>query len=518
MNDTPARAADHGDLRLLVVIFATALVAFELWMATTSHDNSRDQHLGGAVAFARGHIDLLRPTILGFNANGSPTPLEFPLWQALTALLMKGFGVWYGWGNVVSLGFLFSSLWALFDLCRRLGSDRLAWWALVFSLVQPLNLIVGGQAGGDSTAWALAMGFIYFSQRMMSEGKWGWWVLAVFTGGLSAMTKAPFFVTAGLTTFFWLWLRHRHSGRAWLFLLSAGTISAGLFWIWNCHCHRVYAEAEFPAISMDPLDARSGIQHWYFGSLAYRLNLHNWLRGGWHLANTVLGGLSFVFLLLVSIRLRKSAEAWLWLLAATGTLLVFPKLLFEHLHYFFIFSPAAAWLCALAAAELEPGLWSRIRAGTVARTALLLTTFSVTLAGTLMIMHINMYFDPYPEEVAQLIQQHTDPEDKIMVWGMLWGDPFLRADRQGVTASLSLIGSDWIDDPKINDPEKLKRLKQLGYDKMVLINPSPFSVALTSVTGKHGEKIMDLHECLPTAARQWPVVFDSTQVLIVQIP
>ncbi len=81
-----------------------------------------------------------------------------------------------------------------------------------------------------------------------------------------------------------------------------------------------------------------------------------------------------------------------------------------------------------------------------------------------------------------------------------------------------MIGSDWIDDPKINDPEKLKRLKQLGYDKMVLINPSPFSVALTSVTGKHGEKIMDLHECLPTAARQWPVVFDSTQVLIVQIP
>jgi 4-amino-4-deoxy-L-arabinose transferase-like glycosyltransferase len=171
----------------------------------------------GAVAYAKGHIDLLRPQLLGFNANGAPTPLEFPIWQALTAALMKCFGIWYGWGNIVSLAFLFSSLWVLFDLCRRLGSSRTGWWAMLFSLVQPLNFIVGGQAGGDSTAWAFAMWFIYFSYRMMSEGKWSWWLLAVFAGSLSASTKAPFFMTAGLTTFFWLWLRYRNSGRAWFF-------------------------------------------------------------------------------------------------------------------------------------------------------------------------------------------------------------------------------------------------------------------------------------------------------------
>jgi hypothetical protein len=130
-----------------------------------------------------------------------------------------------------------------------------------------------------------------------------------------------------------------------------------------------------------------------------------------------------------------------------------------------------------------------------------------------MIIHINMYFDPYQEEVAQLIAQHTDPEDKVVVWGMNWGDPFLRADRQGLTGGLSLSDSGWI-----NDSEKLKRLKQLGYKKIVLINPSPFIVALTSVTDKHGEKISDLHQYLPSVAKGWPVVFDSSQVLIVQIP
>ena len=173
MADSSLGSKSNKDLIFLAGLLATAIVFFELWMATTDHDNSRDQHLGGAVAYAKGHIDLLRPMLLGFNANGAPTPLEFPIWQAMTAVLMKCFGLWYGWGNVVSLIFFSSSLWPLFDLCRRLCSIRVAWWAMVFSLSQPLSVLIGGQAGGDSTAWSFAMWLIYFSYRMMNDGKWG---------------------------------------------------------------------------------------------------------------------------------------------------------------------------------------------------------------------------------------------------------------------------------------------------------------------------------------------------------
>jgi hypothetical protein len=296
-------------------------------------------------------------------------------------------------------------------------------------------------------------------------------------------------------------------------LISAGGISALLFTTWNFHCHRIYAEAEFPTVNMDSLDGKSGVYDWYFGTMAYRLNFHNWLRGGWHLITMVFGGLSFVFLLLISTRLKKSAEAWLWLLAAVCTTLVFTTLLFGHLHYFFVFAPATAWLCAVAATEVEPQIWNQLRVSAFARGIILLVTIAASLAGTLMIIHINMYFDPYQNEVAQLIKQHTAPEDKIVVWGMVWGDPFLKADRQGVTGNLHLANTGWI-----NDPEKLQRLKQLGYRKIVLINPSSFIVALTSVTGKQEIKITDLHQCLPSVAKNWPVVFDSAQILIVQIP
>ncbi len=512
MTQASSLPRNNKDLIFLALLFGAGLVFFELWMATTNHDNSRDQHLGGAVAYAKGRIDLLRPMLPGFNANGTPTPLEFPIWQALTAIFMKCLGIWYGWGNVVSLAFFFSSLWVLFDLCRRMGSARTGWWAILFSLVQPLSIICGGQAGGDSTAWAFAMWFIYFSHRMMSEGKWRWWPWAVAAGGLSAATKAPFFMTAGLTAFFWLWLRHRASRRAWVLLISAGAMATLFFLAWNFHCHRVYAEAEFPTINMDPLNGKSGINGWYFGTLADRLNPRNLLSYGWHTATAVLGGLAFVVLPLISIRFKQSAEAWLWMLAAALTTLVFMPLI-GHMHYLFIFGPATAWLCAIAATEIEPGIWNLLRASACARAGILLVTFAASLAGMLVTVHINMLFDPYQAEIGELIKQHTSPDEKIVVWGTNWGDPFLRADRQGLTGALSLDGTGWF-----NDARNLKRLKQLGYKKIVLVNPPYFVVALTYVNGKHGEKIVDLHQALPAVAKNWPVVFDTSEMLIVQIP
>jgi hypothetical protein len=515
MVPSPSSSRDNKDLVFLTIFLAVAIVVFELWMSTTDHENSRDQHLGGAIAYAKGHIDLLRPMLPGFNANGTPTTLEFPLWQAVTAVLMKCFGLWHGWGNIVSLTFFFGSLWALFDLCRRLCSVRVAWWAMVFSLCQPLSFIVGGQAGGDGTAWSFAMWLIYFSYRMLNEKKWGWWVAASFAGCLCALTKAPFFMAAGLTAFFWLLLHHRYSGRAWISLASVGLIGALSLLAWNFHCHRVYVEAEFPTMNIDPFDKNSGIHHWYFGTLAYRLSLHNWLRGGWHLISVSFAGLSFILLPLLCFRLKQSVEAWLWLLSAVCTTLVFTPLLLEHLHYFFIYAPAIAWLCAIPAAEFEGVIWNRLEASAFTRTAIMLITIVASLVETFSPVHFDQLFDPYLGETSQIIKEHTTPDEKIVIWGwrMLWGDLLVQADREGLNGGGSLDDENWI-----NDPGKLNRLRQLGYKKIVLVNPSPFAIALDSVTGKRGEEMADLHQSLPAVAKKWPVVFDNPQILIVQIP
>lgn len=88
-------------------------------MAARGFSAYRDQHLGAALEYAKGKIDLLRPVIVGFNANDAPTILEFPIWQATAGVLFKLFGHWFGWANVTSLLFMLAGWWPLFQLARR---------------------------------------------------------------------------------------------------------------------------------------------------------------------------------------------------------------------------------------------------------------------------------------------------------------------------------------------------------------------------------------------------------------
>jgi hypothetical protein len=180
--------------------------------------------------------------------------------------------------------------------------------------------------------------------------------------------------------------------------------------------------------------------------------------------------------------------------------------------YLFIYAPAVAWLCAMVAVELEPGIWNALKAATATRCLILLVTFSVTLPGLLMFVRIGL-LDTYKQDVAEVIEQHTSPDEKIVVWGQSWGAPFLRAHRQGLSGGYSLTDNAWF-----NDPDKVQLLKQLGYKKVVLINSSPFMQAVSTVQGSKVEKQMDLHRVLPTIAKDWPVAFETSQVLIVQIP
>src|SRR5436190_15864029 len=133
---------DHIDLKLLVILLAIAGIAFHMGQALSGHGLLREQHLATAVEYAKFRIDLLHPIVPGMSVNRVPTPLEFPVWQAGVALLMKMFGTWHGWGNVLSLFFHFSALWPLFHFARTVFSTRVAWWSLVFYLTQPLTFLL----------------------------------------------------------------------------------------------------------------------------------------------------------------------------------------------------------------------------------------------------------------------------------------------------------------------------------------------------------------------------------------
>ena len=202
------------------------IVAFHLAYAAAGFSHYRDQHLGAALVYAREGIDLLRPMIIGFNANAAPTPQEFPLWQAAASLPMRWFGEWFGWANIVSLLFFATALFPIFKLGEALGDRNTGWWTLALLLTQPLIWVHAGQAGTDGLSFAIATWFFYCGYCAMVKGRWWWTIATAVTGALAATQKLPFMLAAGIGLGLLLLLRHRKESSAWIAMVVSGLFTA----------------------------------------------------------------------------------------------------------------------------------------------------------------------------------------------------------------------------------------------------------------------------------------------------
>src|SRR5262249_18641201 len=159
-----AKVSSDRLLASLVVLFSGGIVAYHLVSAWAGFPAYRDSHLGTALQYAAGPINLLRPIIVGVNFNGPPTLLELPIWQAAAGLMFKlAHSTWYGWANVTSLLFFATCLWPLFQLAATHLDRRGAWWTLVFFLAQPLIIINSGQAATDGLCMVFMIWFLFFA-------------------------------------------------------------------------------------------------------------------------------------------------------------------------------------------------------------------------------------------------------------------------------------------------------------------------------------------------------------------
>src|SRR2546425_5923698 len=161
------------------------MVVFHMGNALLGKSFIRASHLGTALEYTHGPINLLRPVIVGFNATGTPTALEFPLWQATAGLIFKLTGsTWYGWANFVSLVLFGTALWPFFQLARHYVGERAAWWATVFFLSEPLIVVMAGGVVSGGIFFGVSRWFLFFRGIIVRTGMsafvlcsfffWGW--------------------------------------------------------------------------------------------------------------------------------------------------------------------------------------------------------------------------------------------------------------------------------------------------------------------------------------------------------
>ena len=503
-------SAKHRDLAALVVFLLGLVVVYHLALALHGQGRYRDQHLGTALHYAATQIDLKHTIIVGFNATDTPTIQELPAWQAAAGAVFKLAGThWWGWANVVSLVLFLPCLYPLFRLAQPFYGDRAAWWTLIFFLSQALVFLYAGEAGTDGFSLAATLWFWFACVRLL-ENPVKWFLPAVALGTLVAVSKLPFFMATGLAAFFLLLKTRGFRLRELAALAGIGAVAGILFLFWTHYTDALQAGAEFKFLDLRVTKDNPEMLFWYFGDWHYRLNPANWVKAGWRFATAVFGSFPLIALFVYAVVGRRvHPMAKFFLAGAFLTTLVFSHLVLFHWHYYLMFTPAVAVLCAAALEKIEAFLAERgLRPALITGTAA-----GVILAALFQgLMGMKAFsLDKYPTRIADAIRAHTTPADKLAVINGGWGgDELIRTGRRGLEM--------WNPQP-FEDAGHYARLKELGFNKLVILSESPYQNAIRIINpGQTGiPRVMAKSYVTPLVGK-WPTDYETEDIIIKEIP
>ena len=497
-------------LQMLAALLGCGIVLFHVVCAWRGKPFYRDIHLFTALHYAQGKIDLLRPIIVGFNATETPTPQELPVWQATVGGAIKILGPWWGWANIVSLVFFATCLFPLYHLAKSCGGPRVGWWTLVFFLAEPLIFLYAGLASTDGFSLAATIWFLFFAVRLLRHpSAWGW-VLTALAGALAAVSKLPFFLATGLAVAFLTVTTYRTSLKRWILMGTAAAFVGIIFAAWTHYTNSCLKQAEFPLVNLNASSRE--MMEWYFGGWHYRLSPGPWVKGAWRILHACSGSFALAIVPLIALCFpRPQALGRIWFAGAVCTTLVFTHLVLHHWHYYLMFCPAVALLCAQTTVSWEQHSRLTGAGNQWLALALVLTALVLAVIQGLVGMKLVLEQDPFKGQMAQVIAQNSAESDKIIIAGGSWGgEELFRAHRQG----LSVWKADFLD-----NPAQYHRLKELGFTRLVLLSESPLFAAVQLTNPGESSRKRETYQRLVTpSVEQLPTLFQSDDVLIKALP
>ena len=192
MTPRPSTASRFPLVWALVLV---ALFALRLPHLTGPLDDPHSWRQADTVyatwSFWRHGIDLLHPKVCWLGGHGTLI-FEFPLPEAMAALLDRAFGYTPLWDRVVALAF--TALWAfwLHRLARQLTDTFTARVATTLALIAPLAQFFSRAPQADFAAQAFAVGLLDHGLRALRGGGRGHAVMAGACGVLTALVKGPY--------------------------------------------------------------------------------------------------------------------------------------------------------------------------------------------------------------------------------------------------------------------------------------------------------------------------------------
>ena len=412
---------------VLLVLFAIAVIVRVPTLSqplVERHSFRQTQTAWTAVVYRDHGIDLLHPIT---PVLGPPweMPFEFPLFQALGALLMRSGLTPEVAMRTLGMGSFLVTAVLVSLLARRLAGPVAATIAASVFLFSPFGLLWGRTSMIEYLATALSLGFVFAAIRWRVTSRVAPWAIALVLGGIAMLVKpttAGFWLLAfpllgfapdpGPSTF------RREATRPMAWTLIAIPILVTLAWTVHADAIKAAAPATRDLTS-------TALFTWNFGTLDQRLDPAAWLSASKGVV--LLGGAALPLALVVvtGVRRTKTAARWAWITAATLVPpLVFFNLYVQHDYYAAAMSPGVALLVGGGVAEL----WRRgsgARAATTAVVALVVAVTFVQGRGYWTAMFKGPEADPNHILPRALdIQRQSSPDEIVAINGSAW-DPAL---------------------------------------------------------------------------------------------
>jgi len=170
-------------------------------------------------------FDILYPRVDSAGTDKGYHLLEFPIVTALAALIYGLLGGAHAWvGRLISIVFFAGAFLFLYDLTRRLFSERTAIWAVIVFSISPLSIIFSRTFMPDFAMLFFCIGSIYFMYLYSSAGsRSGFWLSCAFSAVALLAKPQSFYIVVPLIYLLWQKEKVRFflSPRNWIYLIIA---------------------------------------------------------------------------------------------------------------------------------------------------------------------------------------------------------------------------------------------------------------------------------------------------------
>ena len=348
-------------------------------------------------------------------------PIEFPLYQWLTALLVAITGMpLIAAGRIVSIAFFLSCIVALWKILEFLEVELRGKLVIVaLLLVCPVYLFWSRTFMIETCALSVCLWFTLFALRAASSLRRRDLAIATAVGVLAAVVKittfAPFWVVVASWLAVHVWKR--------LVGLKISALVAALLLAVPLLAEAAWARFVDSVVARNELAASfllsSKLNTWVFGRLADRVLPDLWDTVSTRMLPEILGvtALFFCFLVLLPLAQRYSRHAVLCVVLFFVDILAFPGLHRIHPYY----QTANAIFLVAAAGFVICGLIRGCESHRIGGYA-----FFAVLIASCLYRYYNSYFPAQQNEVTDLmaigqeVQRHTKPDQLIIIKGHDW--------------------------------------------------------------------------------------------------